>query len=273
MFARAMPWLGPAAVVLALSAVLPPVASYARQYAFVQALQFVIFAIAAPALLILGLRSWSARRDARGRVAAGGRWRAAASSGLLRLARLPGGRPDADRQVLGAAAARLLPFVALVILWRLPGVLDALARYPALAVAEMVSLLCAGSAIWSELIAPAPPRRALPRPLRGAMATVAMWTIWAIAYLTGMAGTAATLAVTKAPPALNAATDQQIAVAVLWAVPAICFTPVVYAMIIEWLGERDDPDAELRAATLSHPVLTELSPQPRPPRGWRSPAS
>jgi hypothetical protein len=42
-------------------------------------------------------------------------------------------------------------------------------------------------------------------------------------------------------------------------------------VLIKWLGERDDPDAELRAATTSSFTYTDLSGQPRPPRGWRSP--
>ncbi len=29
----------------------------------------------------------------------------------------------------------------------------------------------------------------------------------------------------------------------MWAVPAICFMPVVYAMLLRWLGERENPDA------------------------------
>ena len=35
------------------------------------------------------------------------------------------------------AAWRLVPFMAVVITWRLPAVLDALARYPALSAAEL----------------------------------------------------------------------------------------------------------------------------------------
>jgi hypothetical protein len=52
LLARARFWPGIAAVILITITVLPPAAGYARQYAFAQALQFVIFAVAGPALLV-----------------------------------------------------------------------------------------------------------------------------------------------------------------------------------------------------------------------------
>jgi hypothetical protein len=56
-FARARFWPGIVAVILIASMLLPPAASDARQYLFVQALQFVIFAVAGPALLVRPSRS------------------------------------------------------------------------------------------------------------------------------------------------------------------------------------------------------------------------
>ena len=271
LLARALPWLAPAAVAVALLAALPPVGSYARQYASVQALQFVIFAVAVPALLLLGFASpGRCARHASGPGASPGR-RGIATAPALRLpAGCAGNRADAERRAVRASAVRVLLFVALVITWRLPAVLDALARHPALAAAEGVTLVCAGSAVWADLVAAAPQRQPLPRPLRAAIAAAAMWAIWIVAYITGMSGVART---NPGPTvdALNAAADRQLAVAVMWAVPAVCFMPVVYTMVIRWLGERDNPDAELRASALPGSSITDLSRRPRPPRGWRSP--
>ena len=266
--ARAMPCLAPVAVALSLVAVLPPVGSYARQDEFVRALQFVIFAVPVPALLVLGISSWSgqAARRASEPGMSPGRWKRAVVPGL-RLAARPAGT---DRRAVGTAASKVLLFAALVITWRLPAVLNALARYPALTAAEMVTLACAGAAVWIDLLAASPARRPLPRPLRAAMATVAMWTIWIVAYVTGMSGAASVPAGPDAD-ALSAAIQRQLGVAVMWAVPAIFFAPVVYAILVRWLGERDDPDAELRAAVLPGSAFAGLSPRPRPPRGWRSP--
>ena len=272
LLARALPWLTAAAGAVLLLAVLPPVSSYARHDEFAQAVQFVIFAVVVPALLVLGLTAWlgqCARRTS-GLDRAPGRRERAAVAALRFLASAAGHRADADRRAVRAAGVKVLFFVALVVTWRLPPVLEELARNPALAAAELVTLAGAGSAVWADLVAAAPLRQPLPRPLRAAMAAVAMWSIWVVAYITGMSG-AASASPGPDVDALNAATERQLGVAVMWAVPAICFVPVVYAMVIRWLGERDDPDAELRAAAISGSSITDLSHRPRPPRGWRSP--
>lgn len=49
LLARARFWPAVAAAILITSVLLPPAAGYARQYVFVQALQFVIFGVAGPA--------------------------------------------------------------------------------------------------------------------------------------------------------------------------------------------------------------------------------
>jgi len=270
--ARTLPCLAPAAVVLALIAVLPPAATYARQDASVQALQFVIFAVSVPGLLVLGITSVARRAASRSSDpgTSPDRGTRAAIPGPRLLARPAGHLAGTDRRAAGGAAAKVLVFAALVITWRLPPVLEALVSHPALTAAELVTLAGAGSAVWIDLLAAVPSRRPLPRPLRAAIAAVTMWTIWIVAYITGMFGTAPVPA-GHATDALTAATQRQLGVAIMWAVPAIFLAPVIYTMLIRWLGERDDPDAELRAAALPGSSLTNLGRSPRPPRGWRLP--
>jgi hypothetical protein len=236
----ARPWLAVVAALLALSAVLPPGGTYARQYAFAQALQFSVFAVLAPGLLTLAMP---------GRYAASRRL-----SGEPARRAVPPAR---------AAAWRLLPFMALVIIWRLPAVLDALARYPVLAAAELITLAGAGLDVWLA-IAGLTPARPLPRPARAAMAAAAMWTVWIIAYVTGMSSQALIPRRGSAAEILGSAMDRQLATAVLWAAPAICLAPVVYYLLITWLGERDTQDDR-------QPELTELGTAPvrHPPSGWR----
>jgi len=103
------------------------VGTYARQYALAQALQYVLFAVAVPALLVLGSpwRLVPLRRPG----ANSGR-----SPGLAYGLTRPR-RPGAARAVVV-----LVAFVALVIAWRVPVLLSALARDRGLAVAEMVTL-------------------------------------------------------------------------------------------------------------------------------------
>ena len=248
---RARPWLAPAAVALLLWAALPPAGTYARYLESAQALQFVIFAVAGPALLMLS------------RPGAGGPaffWRLPDWAGP-RVRRAPAGR---------AAAAKLLAFMALVITWRLPAVRNVLATDPVLVLAELVTLAAAGSGVWLELAGPGRTRQSLSRPLRAAMAAAAMWTIWIIAYITGLFHASQSAAHGGTAGALTVAADQQFAIAIMWAVPAICFVPVIYAMVISWLGEREDP---ARQSANTPPAGAQPRPvsMPRPPRGWRSP--
>ena len=242
LLARARFWPGIAALILITSVLLPPAAGYARQYAFLQALQFLIFAVAGPALLTLGT-PWRTREPA------------PPPSSRRRPLR-PGARP----------AIRLAVFIALTIAWRLPATLNALARSPALAAAEMVTLLAAGTGVWLELVSTRPGQDQLPSPARAAMATAAMWTIWVLAYLTGMSGASWFAAYHHGGPGgLSAAADQQIAAAILWAVPALCFLPVVYVTVIAWLGGSSGSAGSERPAA---PGATPAG-WPRPPRGWR----
>jgi cytochrome c oxidase assembly factor CtaG len=256
--ARVRTWLVLAAVVLILGVLLPPVGRYARQYAFVESLQFVVFAVAAPALLVVGAPRGLGGLSRRGRGAS----RSPGLGGRLARSRRPG---------VFRAAGVLAVFIALVIAWRLPVTVNALARDPDLAVAELVTLLAGGSGVWLELAGSPPPvLPRLSRPQRAAMAALAMWTIWVLAYIMGMSRVAWFAA--YAHPAghgLSTAVDQQLAVGILWAVPALCFPPVIYAMIATWLRDSDDPDEELRKASHGSSAPAGLRARPRPPRGWR----
>lgn len=242
-FARARFWPGIAAVILITSTLLPPAAGYAREYVFAQALQFVTLAVAGPALLALAI-PWRARpvwlhRDARP------------------------GRPVAR------AAIRLIAFVTVAATWRLPVTVSALVRDPALVAAEVITLLAAGTGIWAELVGPQPASRRLPPPARAAMAAAATWTIWVLAYLTGMSGRSWFAAYHGAPGGLSAAADQQIATAILWAVPAACFLPVLFVTVIAWLAGGTGVAGDPRPAASASPSGS----LPLPPRGWRSPST
>jgi cytochrome c oxidase assembly factor CtaG len=234
--------LGPVAVVLAAVVAVPPVATDARHNAAVQALQFAIFAAVVPALLVLGWPAWFTKA-ARSR---------------------PAGSEHGDRSTLRAAMS-LLPCLALVVVWRVPAVLAALARDPALVAVELVTLVAAGALLWRELARPSAAREPLPRPLRAAMAAVAMWTIWVIAYVTGMSAGGATPA---APGVLSTVAERELGVGVLMAVSGLCYVPVVFVMALRWLNDRENPDAEARQL-ISAAAFPDLDTAPKAPRGWR----
>ena len=157
------------------------------------------------------------------------------------------GRPAAAGRVRLPARRRrsLLVFIGVLIVWRLPVTVNALATQPGLVVAEMVTLVAAGSALWLQLVESPPLLPRLSRPLRAVFAALAMWTIWILAYILGFSQVAWFRAYLQ--PGVNPVIDQEIATGIMWAVSAICFVPVVYVTALTWLRDTSDPDDELRA--------------------------
>jgi cytochrome c oxidase assembly factor CtaG len=245
---RGRSWLAVAAIALALLSLVPPAGSYARQFVFAESLQFVVFAAVVPALLVLGA-PWRLP----GLSAAGG------LPGLLAARSRRGG--------FGRGVAVLLVFMGTVIAWRLPVSVNALSAMPGLAVLEMVTLLAAGSALWLELVESPPALPGLSRPLRAVFAAVAMWTIWVLAYILGFAQVAWFSAYAHGG-GLSPVGDQEIATGIMWAVPAFCFIPVVYACAMTWLKDTEDPDEGLRAIVRAERPRQGHGRWPRPPRGW-----
>ena len=230
---RLRPALLPVGAILSLALVLPWAVAGASHNPVVQALQWLVFGVATPALLALG-------------------WGAPA----IRARRLMPFRP---RPAL-IAAVTLLPYLALIIAWRLPAAVAAQAGSEAYTILEMVTLVAVGYVLWTALTGGAPPASTLPRPLRAAMAAVAMWTIWVIAYITGMS-------VTGLTHAQAGADSRELAVAIMWAVPAVCYLPVIYVMMMRWLGEREDAGDETGRPP-ANPRWPEADGSLRPPRGW-----
>lgn len=253
---RLRPALTLLGVILAAAVLLPPGATAARQYVFAQAVQFAVLAVLVPALAVLGAP-----------------WRLGPPP-----ARRPAGVRLADRvanarshRLSGARAWVILGlFIAVALAWRLPAAVNALVRYPLLTVAEAVTLIAAGCALWLELVESPPLLPRISRPQRAAFAALPMWALWASAYIMGFSGTTWFTALAHAPGhGLGTVADQEIAAGLLWAIPGLCFVPVIYVALITWLRDSADPDDELRAVPAT-PHQTEHG-LPRPPRGWRLP--
>lgn len=235
-------WLAAAALVLAIACLVPPVSSLAGRYVVAETAQFTMFAMVIPALLVL--------------------------SQLWRLPRLAGpagrltgsGRPPSFTRSL----AFLTAFGLLVVLWRVPATIDAVARHQALAVAELATLLIAGTALWLQ-IAAVPPARTRGQDLaRAITAAFAMWLVWIVAYILGFANHGVFHAFRYVPGgALSAVADQELATAVMWAVAGACFLPAVFAAAVSWLRDSDDMEQELDRVA-SSPALPAV-------RGWGQP--
>src|SRR5215469_5182703 len=124
-FRRLRPWLAPVGAAAGLAVLVPPVGVAARQYVYVQAIQFAVLATAVPALVVLGAP-----------------WRRVGAPVASLAARLANAR--SHRRGAAPAWAAMIGFIAVAVIWRLPIAVNALVRYPALTTVEALSLLAAG---------------------------------------------------------------------------------------------------------------------------------
>lgn len=184
-----------------------PLEMIVRRYLFAESIQFCAFAMAIPALLVLG----APRAPSRGRLPFGG----ALAVGAI--------------------------FVAVCLAWRLPPVLDALARHPVLQVPELATLLLAGTGLWLQLVGSPSSAVRLARTQRAAVAALAMWSVWVIAYVLGFANHAVIHAYDLSGS--GAVTDQEISAFLLWAVSGACFIPVIGVTMLGWLRDSSAPGA------------------------------
>ena len=227
---------GAAAIVVCL---VPPVETLSLRYVVAESVQFMVFALVAPALIVMGA-PWRLLRLSRAGAAGDGR--PAGTPGPLD--RLAAGRQDQRRFL--RAGVYLIAFMAVTLVWRLPPVMDTLLRQPALVVPEMITMVAAGVGVWLELLDSPPLAPRLPRPHRAAIAALAMWFTWAVAYVIGFQNRTVFGAYAAVPGrALSLVADQEIAVAVIWAVAGLCFVPLVAVSMIGWLKDGD-ADEELQ---------------------------
>lgn len=240
------------AVVSILAVLLPPLGTLVSRYAWAEAVQYAVLATAAPALFVLGA-PWQLRSTD-----------ATATTFADRIARSRARRPPGL-----APWGYLVAFIAAAAIWRLPPVVDALARHPVLALAELVTLFPAGCLLWLELAASPPLLPRLSRPLRAVFSALAMWTIWALAYIMAFSSTGwYSVYAHHVGLAISSAGDQQVAAGIMWAIPAFCFVPVIFNSVLRWLGDSSDPDEEIRE--ISAPSGDSGVSAPAPPRGWRT---
>jgi cytochrome c oxidase assembly factor CtaG len=241
-------------VVCVLAVLLPPLGTLVTRYAWAEAVQFTVLATAAPALFILGT-PWQL-------------WAGTGRDGSTLADRIARSR---SRGAAGLAPwGYLVFFMVAAIIWRTPLLVDALARRPILALVELVTLFPAGCWLWLELVAAPPLLPRISRPLRAVFSALAMWTIWALAYIMAFSSAGWFSVYTHGGGlTISPAADQQVAAGIMWAIPAFCFVPVIFSSVLRWLGDSSDPDEELRtisAASQEQDAVTA----PAPPRGWRT---
>jgi cytochrome c oxidase assembly factor CtaG len=205
------------ALVALAVAVAPPLATEARRYLSFETLQFGLLGLVIPALLVLAAP-----------------WR------LFGLGERLESRSTRERPAAWHAAFVLVPAVGVLVLWRTPGLVDALSRHPYLLVLEAVTLLPAGTLVWLELVA-SPPSYPRLSPLgRIPAAAITMWALWTLAYIVGFDASGAYPAYAHLTGrALSQGADEQVAAGLLWAVGAVCFVPVLFASLMSFLRSEE----------------------------------
>lgn len=230
---RRGPLLPAAAAALMIGSVI--VAVIGRGHLYAESVPFVVFAMVGPALLVLGT-PWAPRQ-----------------------ARLP----------LPAAVAAAVVFACVCLAWRLPPVLDAISRYPVLQVPELALLLLAGTALWLQLVNSPSSRGRLTRRQRAAVAAIAMWSVWIMAYAFGFANHALVHRYDMSG-SLNVVMDQEIATGLIWLVSAACFIPVICVTMLGWLADSSAPATGSAADALARDPADApgIVPGVRAVRGW-----
>ena len=221
-------WCLLAAVIALALALVPPLATAARQTEYAQAVQFSLLALAVPALTALGA-PWSRLGDG--------------SLPCLPTGWPKGGGVGANwRGALGFVACDL----AVAVAWHAPAAVAASARHGWLAPLEAATLLLFGLGLWLELVASPPlvPRSGHLR--RAVLTAISMWVFWIMAYVSGLSAHGFYRNFHHVTGGLSSAADQQVASAVLWLAATVAFAPLVFWNAMMWL-KTEDPDTELQA--------------------------
>jgi cytochrome c oxidase assembly factor CtaG len=212
-------------VVAVALVVAPPLATIARRYDWAEALQFMVLALVAPGLFVLGaIWPWIGL----GRPMAG-------------LAEHRRRHPEWLRSALLVA-----PALACFVVWRTPAAVNNVHAGGWFLAAEAASLIVAGTVLWLECV-PSPPLE--PRgtgPVRIGICAVSMWTIWLLAYVVAMS-TGDWYRAYRHPAGhgLSRALDQQVTAGVMWFLAAACFLPVIFWTLMRWLRGEEDADHEM----------------------------
>jgi cytochrome c oxidase assembly factor CtaG len=127
--------------------------------------------------------------------------------------------------------APLAPYAAVVIAWRLPGPVDALARVHALVAVEAVTAVAGSWALWRALVGPQTSggRRVV-------LAVPAVWLAWIVAYVLGFSSADWFRAYGGLHGPMGAVADQEIAAMVMFVASAAALVPVAFAGLTRWLG-------------------------------------
>jgi cytochrome c oxidase assembly factor CtaG len=226
-----------AGLLIAALAIISPFGYWSSVYVWVHAVQDLLLAFIAPALIVLGApwqplrRGWSSMRH-----------RPSAAPSPVR----PGPAPYRPQRVpwwLSSPVAVVIAFNAIWLGWHLPALFDSTRTRGPAAVAEYITYLAVGIVFWLQLIGSRPSSPAA-TPLRRfglIVATVVASTVMGMILVFG-AGLAYPAFVGPAHHVLSVLDDQQLAGAVLWMGMLPPMVVVGVAVLLRWFDDEESAD-------------------------------
>jgi putative membrane protein len=229
-------------LLLALAALISPLAYWSHRLVWVRSLQDLLLAVAAPGLIVLGAPWLALRRAALGvpwlalRRAAW--WRAATRHGGARGPGRPAGAGTPGRAARPVAVA--VAFNAAWCAWHLPALYDAAAVHPAVLALEAASYLGLGVLFWRELIGSWPHRARL-SPLGRLALLVPTVAVGSVLGMVGVfsSGVLYPAYLGGAHHTFSLVADQQVGGAVLWLLILPAYSVTAVALTLAWLNEEE----------------------------------
>jgi cytochrome c oxidase assembly factor CtaG len=227
-------------LLLALLALVSPAGYLSDVYIWVRGLQFLLLALVAPGLIVLGA-PWLALRAAFRRPGADGATRSGAPDRAgTHLVPLEGKLPGRPPWLLARPILAVVVVNVIWLAWQLPGPFDAAHHSSLIASAEHATCLLAGVVLWLQLIGSAPFSPAA-RPLRRmelVVATVGVMTVLGMVLVFGSSVLYPAYA-NSAHHVMTVLDDQQLSGAVIWMGSLPPLITVAVALLMRWLSDED----------------------------------
>jgi cytochrome c oxidase assembly factor CtaG len=244
-----------AGLLLALLAIVSPVGYWADRYLWVHALQFILLAVAATGLMVLGAPWRPLRQAVRPRAAGAGQ---PAVPGVPSM-RSPRPVPLPVRHPVAAIAVVNLVWLG----WQLPAPVEATRGSSAIALIYFLTILAAGLVGWLQLIGSEPVSPAAPPlgrlPL--VVATAGVSTIGGMVLVFG-SGVLYSGYANQWHHVMTVLDDQQLSGAVFWMGMLPPLIIVAVALLLRWLSDEESADLSAGLDRLLTPRKNAWSARP-----------
>lgn len=245
-----------AGLAVALLALITPLGYWSDILLWVRAIQFILIAVVATGLMVLGAPWLALRQAIAPRTGAGE---------LTEGQRVPGQKDHQERPLwlLRWPAAAVVVANLIWLSWQLPALLDLAEHDSAVALAAHASWLAAGLVFWLQLIGSRPLTPVAP-PLRRlvlVVATVGASTILGMVLVFG-SGVLYPVYANQWHHVMTVLDDQQLSGAVLWMGMLPPLISVGVALLMRWLSEEESAELSAGLDRLLTPRTSAWSARP-----------